>query len=178
MQQKSYVLCLLAAWFKTKAGVKIWAVPQPTTKKFNTVFRVPLLLCINAMSQSAISQQLTISNFFAIFDMEEQSGFVCHFWMLWLRWMRFASLDQKFDLVSESHWFLYGFFILSRDIAHNICCHTFALDSNVRRAQVCGLTLKWSDNKIFTFLIQFSLPTGPVSSLYWLHDELLESVTN
>ena len=44
--------------------------------------------------------------------------------------MWFVSLDQKIDLVSKSHWFLYGFFILNEDITENVCCHTFALDSS------------------------------------------------
>ena len=47
--------------------------------------------------------------------------------------MPFATLDQKFEEVSESHWFLWRFTILSRVIAINSCLHTYALDSSSRR---------------------------------------------
>ena len=43
--------------------------------------------------------------------------------------MRFAASAQKFEVVSESHWFLYRFVILSRVIVINACLHTYALDS-------------------------------------------------
>ena len=43
--------------------------------------------------------------------------------------MRFAPLAQKFEVVLESHWFLYRFIILSRVIILNACLHTYALDS-------------------------------------------------
>ena len=36
------------------AGVEIWAVPQLTIKRFDTVSSVPLFLLNNAMFQSAI----------------------------------------------------------------------------------------------------------------------------
>ena len=37
--------------------------------------------------------------------------------------------NQKFDLVFESHWFFYRFFIFSRNFAQNSCVYTFELDS-------------------------------------------------
>ena len=43
--------------------------------------------------------------------------------------MRFAASGQKFEEVSESHWFLCKFVILSGVIAINACFHTYALDS-------------------------------------------------
>ena len=49
--------------------------------------------------------------------------------MAWARQMRFAASGQKFEEVSESHWFLCKFIILSRVIAINACFHTYALDS-------------------------------------------------
>ena len=73
--------------------------------------------------------------FFTIFDLEWQSCFVSHSQTLWLRWMRFAPLNQKFVLVSESHRFLYQFFILSEDIVHNACFHSFGLDRNNHHLQ-------------------------------------------
>ena len=39
------------------------------------------------------------------------------------------ALAQKFDVVSESHRFLYEFLVLSRDMAHNACRQTYVLDS-------------------------------------------------
>ena len=44
--------------------------------------------------------------------------------------MRFAALVQKFEVVSESHWFLYRFVILNRVIVINACLYTYALDSS------------------------------------------------
>ena len=43
--------------------------------------------------------------------------------------MRLVALAQKFDVVSESHQFLYEFLVLSRDMAHNACRQTYVLDS-------------------------------------------------
>ena len=51
--------------------------------------------------------------------------------MAWARQMQFAVSGQKFEEVSESHWFLYKFVILSRVMAINACFHTYALDSNI-----------------------------------------------
>ena len=39
------------------------------------------------------------------------------------------ALAQKFDVVSESHQFLYEFLVLSRDMVHNACRQTYVLDS-------------------------------------------------
>ena len=43
--------------------------------------------------------------------------------------MRLVALAQKFDVVSESHQFLYEFLVLSRDMVHNACRQTYGLDS-------------------------------------------------
>ena len=43
--------------------------------------------------------------------------------------MRFAAFGQKFEVVSESHWFLYEFFILNQVIAINACRYIYELDS-------------------------------------------------
>ena len=40
------------------------------------------------------------------------------------------ALAQKFDVVSESHRFLYEFLVLSRDMAHNACQQTYVLERN------------------------------------------------
>ena len=44
--------------------------------------------------------------------------------------MRLVALAQKFDVVSESHQFLYEFLVLSRDMVHNACRQTYVLDSS------------------------------------------------
>ena len=49
--------------------------------------------------------------------------------------MRFAAFGQKFEVVSESHWFLYKFLILNRVIALNACRYTYVLDSSNDRAR-------------------------------------------
>ena len=58
------------------------------------------------------------------------------------------ALAQKFDVVSESHRFLYQF-VLSRDMAHNACRQTYVLDS--RRSVVLSPDLlflyKFSANR-------------------------------
>ena len=43
--------------------------------------------------------------------------------------MRFAAFGQKFEVVSESHWFLSYFFILYGVIALNACRYIYVLDS-------------------------------------------------
>ena len=45
--------------------------------------------------------------------------------------MRFAAFGQKFEVVSESHWFLYDSFILNTVIALNACRYIYELDSIV-----------------------------------------------
>ena len=45
------------------------------------------------------------------------------------------ALAQKFDVVSESHRFLYEFLVLSRDMAHNACRQTYVLDSKKQQQQ-------------------------------------------
>ena len=43
--------------------------------------------------------------------------------------MRFAAFNQKFEVVSESHWFLYRFFIFNGVTALNACRYIYVLGS-------------------------------------------------
>ena len=44
--------------------------------------------------------------------------------------MRFATIDQKFEVVLESHWFLYRFLIHDGVITENVCWYIYELDSS------------------------------------------------
>ena len=57
--------------------------------------------------------------------------------------MRFASLCQKFDVVLESHWFLYKFPDLNRVIALNACWYNYVLDSSS-----CTRSSKYTPKKL------------------------------
>ena len=57
--------------------------------------------------------------------------------------MQFAVFGQKFEIVSESHWFSYKFFILSGDIALNACWYTYALDSNPSPTKIIWIYNKY-----------------------------------
>ena len=50
--------------------------------------------------------------------------------MVWAGEMRLVAFGQKFEVVLESHWFLYEFFILSRVTAINACQYIYELDSS------------------------------------------------
>ena len=67
--------------------------------------------------------------------------------------MRFAAFGQKFEVVSESHWFLYEFFILSRVIAINACRYIYELDSNTSHIiKRTGKMIKIDRNNAFSGL--------------------------
>ena len=70
--------------------------------------------------------------------------------------MQFVVLRQKFKVVSESHWFLYRFFILSGVIALNACWYTYALDSKkVKKAHFNSILLYEPILKRWKILICF-----------------------
>ena len=61
--------------------------------------------------------------------------------MDWASKTRLAAFNQKFDLISESHWFSYEIFILRGDIAQIACPYIYALGSTVNCIQRHNLKL-------------------------------------